>query len=55
MKAFFRWRDTFVEEVNLAQNISALRKVLGETPGENQFIATLPGKGYQFVCGEPVR
>ncbi len=49
MKAL--WPDTFVEEVNLAQNISALRKVLGETPGENQFIATLPGKGYQFVCG----
>src|ERR1700728_1794288 len=44
------WPDTFVEEVNLAQNISALRKALGESPGENRFIATLPGKGYQFVC-----
>jgi TolB-like protein/DNA-binding winged helix-turn-helix (wHTH) protein/Tfp pilus assembly protein PilF len=44
------WPDTFVEEVNLAQNISALRKALGETPGENRFIATIPGKGYQFVC-----
>ena len=44
------WPDTFVEEVNLAQNISALRKVLGEAPGENRFIATIPGKGYQFVC-----
>ncbi len=44
------WPDTFVEEVNLAQNISAVRKALGETPGENRFIATVPGKGYQFVC-----
>jgi len=44
------WPDSFVEEVNLAQNISALRKALGESPGENRFIATIPGKGYQFVC-----
>lgn len=44
------WPNTFVEEVNLAQNISALRRALGETPGENRFIATIPGKGYQFVC-----
>ena len=44
------WPETFVEEVNLAQNISALRKALGELPGENRFIATIPGKGYQFVC-----
>jgi DNA-binding winged helix-turn-helix (wHTH) protein/TolB-like protein/Tfp pilus assembly protein PilF len=43
------WPDSFVEEVNLAQNVSALRKVLGETPGENRFIATVPGKGYRFV------
>jgi TolB-like protein/DNA-binding winged helix-turn-helix (wHTH) protein/Tfp pilus assembly protein PilF len=51
------WPHTFVEEVNLAQNISAVRKVLGEAPGENRFIATLPGKGYQFVCEvhEPAR
>ncbi len=46
----FLWPDTFVEEVNLAQNISALRKALSETPGENRYIATIPGKGYQFVC-----
>jgi DNA-binding winged helix-turn-helix (wHTH) protein/TolB-like protein len=49
------WPDSFVEEVNLAQNISALRKALGESPGENRFIATIPGRGYQFVgeVGEP--
>ena len=27
------WPDTFVEEGNLTQNISLLRKALGETPG----------------------
>lgn len=47
MKAL--WPDSFVEEVNLAQNVSALRKSLGETPGENRFIATIPGRGYRFV------
>lgn len=44
------WPDSFVEEVNLAQNVSALRKVLGESPGENLYIATIPGKGYRFVA-----
>jgi len=43
------WPDTIVEEVNLAQNISALRKLLGEAPGENRYIATIPGRGYRFV------
>ena len=43
------WPDSFVEEVNLAQNVSALRKALGESPGENLYIATIPGKGYRFV------
>jgi TolB-like protein/DNA-binding winged helix-turn-helix (wHTH) protein/Flp pilus assembly protein TadD len=44
------WPDSFVEEVNLAQNVSALRKALGEIPGENLYIATIPGKGYRFVA-----
>ena len=43
------WPDSFVEEVNLAQNVSALRKALGESPGENLYIATIPGRGYRFV------
>ncbi len=43
------WPDSFVEEVNLAQNVSALRKLLGETPGQNLYIATIPGVGYRFV------
>lgn len=47
------WPDTVVEENNLTQNISALRKALGEKHRENRFIATVPGRGYKFVA--PVR
>ena len=43
------WPNSFVEEANLAQNVSALRKALGELPGEHRFIATVPGRGYRFV------
>src|SRR5690348_16372676 len=34
------WADSFVEENNLAQNISLLRKVLGEGAGGAKFIET---------------
>lgn len=47
------WRDTAVEENNLNQNISTLRRVIGESRGENRFIATIPGIGYCFTA--PVR
>jgi TolB-like protein/Flp pilus assembly protein TadD len=43
------WPDTVVEENNLNQNISTLRRVLGETRGDNLYIATVPGRGYQFI------
>ncbi|HTQ58100.1 MAG TPA: winged helix-turn-helix domain-containing protein [Bryobacteraceae bacterium] len=43
------WPDSFVEEANLAQNVSAVRKALGEIPGEHRYIATVPGRGYRFV------
>jgi TolB-like protein/Flp pilus assembly protein TadD len=43
------WPDTVVEENNLNQNISALRRALGENRGENRYIATLSGKGYRFL------
>src|SRR5687767_1623415 len=38
------WPDSFVEENNLAQNISVLRKAIGEG-----FIQTVPKRGYRFV------
>src|SRR5579863_3570548 len=47
------WPDTFVDENSLAQSVSALRRALGEKPGDNSYIVTLPGRGYQFVL--PVR
>jgi TolB-like protein/DNA-binding winged helix-turn-helix (wHTH) protein/Flp pilus assembly protein TadD len=37
------WPDSFVEENNLTQNISALRKVF-----ENNYIETVPRRGYRF-------
>lgn len=42
------WPDSFVEEIGLARNISVLRKLLGEDPGEQQFIETVPKRGYRF-------
>ena len=44
------WPNTFVEEGNLTQNVSLLRKALGETPGGAQFIETVPRRGYRFVA-----
>ena len=43
------WPDEFVEESNLAQHISMLRKVLGETVGGTKYIETVPRRGYRFV------
>jgi DNA-binding winged helix-turn-helix (wHTH) protein/TolB-like protein/regulator of sirC expression with transglutaminase-like and TPR domain len=43
------WTDTVVEENNLSQNISILRRTLGEKAGEGRFIATVPGHGFRFV------
>ncbi len=44
------WADTFVEEANLTQHISALRKALGEDKNGRKFIETIPRKGYRFVA-----
>jgi DNA-binding winged helix-turn-helix (wHTH) protein/Flp pilus assembly protein TadD len=43
------WPVTFVEENNLADNISRLRKALGEGKGQ-KFIETVPKRGYRFVA-----
>ena len=50
------WPDSFVEDSNLTQQISAVRKALGETAGEDRYIVTVPGKGYRFAAAvtEPV-
>src|SRR5262245_25089724 len=44
------WPDTIVEEVNLANNISVLRKALGEDGNGQRFIETVPRRGYRFVA-----
>lgn len=43
------WPDTFVEEANLSRNIFLLRKALGESPQDRQYIVTVPGRGYRFA------
>ena len=43
------WPDAVVEENNLNQNISAIRKALGENGHEQHFIETLPRRGYRFI------
>ena len=44
------WAESFVDENSLAQSISALRRALEEKPGDNSYIVTVPGRGYQFVA-----
>ncbi len=43
------WPDSFVEESNLADNVSRLRKALGEGEDGAKFIETVPRRGYRFV------
>jgi DNA-binding winged helix-turn-helix (wHTH) protein/TolB-like protein/tetratricopeptide (TPR) repeat protein len=47
------WPDTFVEENNLTQHVSMLRRALGEGAGDSGYIETVPRLGYRFVV--PVR
>jgi DNA-binding winged helix-turn-helix (wHTH) protein/tetratricopeptide (TPR) repeat protein len=44
------WPDTYVTEANLTQNVSSLRKALGERAGDRRYIVTIPGRGYSFVA-----
>src|SRR5437867_4293548 len=45
------WPDSFVEEANLSVNMSALRRALDEDPNEQQYVETVPRRGYRFVAG----
>src|SRR6266704_5593915 len=47
------WPKTFVEDANLKIQVSALRRALGDGQGGRRYIATIPGRGYNFVA--PVR
>jgi|GEM_PF-274562 len=44
------WPDAIVEESNLKNNISALRKALGDASQASQYIQTLPRRGYRLVA-----
>jgi DNA-binding winged helix-turn-helix (wHTH) protein/Tol biopolymer transport system component len=44
------WNDVAVEENNLTQSISALRKILGDNLDTPKFIETIPKRGYRFVA-----
>ena len=43
------WPDSFVDEGNLTQNISLLRKQLGKSPAGEDYIQTLPKRGYRLT------
>jgi DNA-binding winged helix-turn-helix (wHTH) protein/predicted ATPase len=43
------WPGQAVEESNLTVQIAALRKVLGEVPGGDRWIETMPRRGYRFT------
>jgi TolB-like protein/DNA-binding winged helix-turn-helix (wHTH) protein len=42
------WPDTFVVEKNLANLVSEIRQVLGDSPSASGFIRTVPRYGYAF-------
>src|SRR5271170_2478292 len=42
------WPNSFVEEGNLTQNIFLLRRELGKTPEGEEYIQTLPKRGYRM-------
>ena len=44
------WPDTFVDENRLADNISTLRKALGDDPKSPRYIKTVTGRGYRFIA-----
>ena len=44
------WPDTVVEEGSLTSHISLLRRALGERPMAQEFIETIPKRGYRFVA-----
>src|SRR3970040_2502329 len=48
------WPHVVVEEANLPQAISMLRRALGEDSREREYIATISGRGYQFVAAVEV-
>ena len=44
------WTDAIVGDDTLTQNIATLRKALGDSSDDPQFIRTIPRRGYQFIA-----
>ena len=44
------WPGVVVEETNLPYHISVVRRALGESPDQREYIVTIPGKGYRFIA-----
>jgi eukaryotic-like serine/threonine-protein kinase len=44
------WSDSYVSEDSLTQNITALRRALGDDASNARYIATVPRRGYRFVA-----
>ena len=44
------WPGIFVEEANLSNQISLLRKALGDSTADPRYIETVPKRGYRFVA-----
>src|SRR6266446_5668267 len=47
------WPQTFVEDANVKIQVSALRRALGDGQGGHRYIATVSGRGYNFVAPAP--
>ncbi|MEA2561225.1 MAG: hypothetical protein QOH06_2729 [Acidobacteriota bacterium] len=44
------WVSSRVSDANLTQNVSSLRKALGERAGDGKYVVTIPGQGYCFAA-----
>jgi DNA-binding winged helix-turn-helix (wHTH) protein len=44
------WPNVIVSENSLSQCIAAIRRALGDEAGESRYVATVPGRGYQFIA-----
>src|SRR5262245_21300078 len=44
------WPDSHVEENNLAQHISLVRKTLASVDATTEYVQTMPRRGYRFVA-----
>lgn len=44
------WPDSFVEESNLTQQVSMIRRALGDSAGDPRYVVTVPSRGYRFIA-----